>query len=84
MYSFVHLTIVVVSIYKTYSVHIRVKKKPKQTEMVDVYSLFVREYLQIYGENEIILKSSFLQIIHLIMNYFNIILSLTSLYLHYI
>ena len=84
MYSFVHLTIVVVSIYKTYSVHIRVKKTTKQTEMVDVYSLFVREYLQIYGENEIIQKSSFLQIIHLIMNYFNIIMSLTSLYLYYI
>jgi hypothetical protein len=52
--------------------------------MVDVYSLFVREYLQIYGENEIIQKSSFLEIIHLIMNYFNIIMSLTSLYLYYI
>ena len=82
MYSFVHLAIVVVSIYKAYSVHIRAKKEKNKTKMIDVYS--VREYLQIYGGIEIIQKSSFLQIIHLIMDYFNIIMSLTSLNLYYI
>jgi hypothetical protein len=81
----VHLAIVVVSIYKAYTVHIRArakKQKKNKTKMIDVYS--VREYLQIYGGIEIIQKSSFLQIIHLIMDYFNIIMSLTSLNLYYI
>jgi hypothetical protein len=58
------------------------------------YSLFVREYLQIYGGNETIQKSSFLNklfcnnkelfVIYLNMNYFNIIVSQMSLYLYYI
>jgi hypothetical protein len=43
------------SIYKAYYIS---KQKNKR---VDVHSLFVREYLQIYGENEIIQKSSFLK-----------------------
>ena len=72
------LTIIGFSIYKAYYI------SEQKTKRLDVYSLFVREYLQIYGGNEIIQKSSFLQIIHLIMNYFNIIMSLTSLYLYYI
>ena len=33
----------------------------KKSKRLDVYSLFVREYLQIYGGNEIIQKSSFLK-----------------------
>ena len=55
---------------------------------------FVREYLQIYGGNETIQKSSFLNklfcnnkelfVIYLNMNYFNIIVSQMSLYLYYI
>jgi len=41
------------SIYKTYYI------SEQKTKMVDVYSLFVREYLQIYGENEIIQRVHF-------------------------
>jgi hypothetical protein len=33
----------------------------KKTKRLDAYSLFVREYLQIYRGNEIIQKSSFLK-----------------------
>jgi hypothetical protein len=33
----------------------------KKNKRLDVYSLFVREYLQIYRGNEIIQKSSFLK-----------------------
>ena len=49
------LTIVGFSIYKGYYI------SDQKTKRVDVYSLFVREYLQIYGGNEIIQKSSFLK-----------------------
>jgi len=33
----------------------------EKTKILYVYSLFVREYLQIYGGNEIIQKMSFLK-----------------------
>jgi len=49
------LTIVGFSIYKAYYIY------EQKTKRVDVYSLFVREYLQIYGGNETIQKSSFLK-----------------------
>ena len=78
------LTIIGFSIYKAY--YISEQKK----ERLDVYSLFVREYLRIYRGNEIIQKSSFsektteLFVNYLNMNYFNIIVSQISLYLYYI
>ena len=43
------------SIYKAYYI------SEQKTKRVDIYSLFVREYLQIYGGNETIQKSSFLK-----------------------
>ena len=49
------LTIVGFSIYESYYI------SEQKTKRVDVYSLFVREYLQIYGANERIQKSSFLK-----------------------
>ena len=49
------LTIIGFSIYKAYYI------SEQKTKRLDVYSLFVREYLQIYGGNEIIQKSSFLK-----------------------
>ena len=49
------LTIIGFSIYKAYYI-----SEQKATRF-DVYSLFVREYLQIYRGNEIIQKSSFLK-----------------------
>jgi hypothetical protein len=49
------LTIIGFSIYRAYYI------SEQKTKRLDVYSLFVREYLQIYRENEIIQKSSFLK-----------------------
>ena len=49
------LTIFGFSIYKAYYI------SEQKTKRLDVYSLFVREYLQIYRRNEIIQKSSFLK-----------------------
>ena len=49
------LTIIGFSIYKAYYI------SEQKTKKLDVYSLFVREYLQIYRGNEIIQKSSFLK-----------------------
>ena len=49
------LTIIGFSIYKAYYISEQTAKR------LDVYSLFVREYLQIYRGNEIIQKSSFLK-----------------------
>jgi hypothetical protein len=63
------------SIYKAYYI------SEQKTKRLDVYSLFVREYLRIYRGNEIIQKSSFsektteLFVNYLNMNYFNIIVS---------
>jgi hypothetical protein len=48
------LTIIGFSIYKAYYI------SEQKTKRLDVYSLFVREYLQIYRGNEIIQKSSFM------------------------
>ena len=49
------LTIIGFSIYKVYYI------SEQKTKRLDVYSLFVREYLQIYRGNEMIQKSSFLK-----------------------
>jgi hypothetical protein len=49
------LTIIGFSIYKAYYI------SEQKTKRLDVYSLCAREYLQIYRENEIIQKSSFLK-----------------------
>ena len=49
------LTIIGFSIYKAYYI------SEQKTKRLDVYSLFVREYLQIYRGNEIIQKSSLLK-----------------------
>jgi hypothetical protein len=49
------LTIVGFSICKAYYI------SEQKTKRVDVYSLFGREYLQIYGANERIQNSSFLK-----------------------
>jgi hypothetical protein len=49
------LTIVGFSILKAYYI------SEQKTKRVDVYSLFGREYLQIYGANERIQNSSFLK-----------------------
>ena len=78
------LTIIGFSIYKAYYISEQKKKR------LDVYSLFVREYLRIYRGNEIIQKSSFsektteLFVNYLNMNHFNIIVSQISLYLYYL
>ena len=55
MTSIIFLTIVGFLIYKAYYI------SEQKTKRVDVYSLFVREYLQIYGGNETNQKSSFLK-----------------------
>ena len=73
------------SIYKAYYI------SEQKTKRVDIYSLFVREYLQIYGGNETIQKKFISKKIkelpvfikYLNMNYFNIIVSQMSLYLFY-
>jgi hypothetical protein len=49
------LTIIGFSIYKAYYI------SEQKTKRLDVYSLFVREYLPIYRANEIIQKSLFLK-----------------------
>jgi hypothetical protein len=49
------LTIIGFSIYKAYYI------SEQKTKRLDAYSLFVREYLQIYRGNEIIQKSSLLK-----------------------
>ena len=41
------------SIFKAYDI------SEQKTKRLDVYSLFVKEYLQIYGGNEIIQKNHF-------------------------
>jgi hypothetical protein len=56
--SYYFLTIIGFSIYKIYKAYYISEQKTKR---LDVYSLFVREYLQIYRGNEIIQKSSFLK-----------------------
>ena len=69
------LTIIGCSIYKAYYI------SEQKTKRLDVYSLFVREYLQIYRGNEFFLekfiseKTNELFVIYLNMNYFNIIVS---------
>jgi hypothetical protein len=42
-------------VYKAYYI------SEQKSKRLDVYSLFVREYLQIYGGNELNQKSSFLK-----------------------
>ena len=70
------------SIYKAYYI------SEQKTKRLDVYSWFVREYLQIYRGNNsekfISEKTKELFVNYLNMNYLNIIVSQISLYLYYI
>ena len=47
--------------FNKFSIHKAYYISEQKTKRVDVYSLFVREYLQIYGGNETNQKSSFLK-----------------------